>query len=172
MVVLLKSAPPVLIHGEYYSSNILYRNEIVYPVDWESAAMAAGEIDLAALTERWPPEIVRQCELEYQRARWPEGSPADFERTLAVAKLYLHFRWLGDRPESTVAEYQLWRFEDLHSVSERLGDNIGQRRTILSLLCIIHSAPLTFRSADTIWHPVRREIESLHIGGHECETAQ
>jgi hypothetical protein len=121
LVVLLKSAPPVLIHGEYYSSNILYRNEIVYPVDWESAAMAAGEIDLAALTERWPPEIVRQCELEYQRARWPEGSPADFERTLAVAKLYLHFRWLGDRPDSTVAEYQLWRFEDLHSVSERLG---------------------------------------------------
>jgi aminoglycoside phosphotransferase (APT) family kinase protein len=121
LVVLLLSAQPVLIHGEYYSSNILFRNEIVYPVDWESAAIAAGEIDLASLTERWPVQIVRQCELEYQRARWPEGSPADFERTLAAARLYLHFRWLGDRPESTTAEYHLWRFEELRSASERLG---------------------------------------------------
>jgi aminoglycoside phosphotransferase (APT) family kinase protein len=121
LVVLLLRAPPALIHGEYYSSNVLFRNGIVYPVDWESAALAAGEIDLASLTEGWPVEIVRQCEHEYQRARWPEGSPDDFELTLAAARLYLHFRWLGDRPESTAAEYHLWRFEELRSASERLG---------------------------------------------------
>jgi hypothetical protein len=121
LVVLLLKAPPALIHGEYYTSNILFRNGIVYPVDWESAALAAGEIDLASLTEGWPVEVVRECEHEYQRARWPEGSPDDFELTLAAARLYLHFRWLGERPESTAAEYHLWRFEELRSSSERLG---------------------------------------------------
>jgi hypothetical protein len=121
LVVLLVTAPPALIHGEYYTSNILFRNEIVYPVDWESATIAAGEIDLASLTEGWCTEIARQCELEYQQARWPEGSPADFERTLTAARLYLHFRWLGDRPESTAAEHHLWRFEDLRCASEQLG---------------------------------------------------
>lgn len=121
LALLLLSAPPLLIHGEYYSSNILFRNEIVYPVDWESAAIAAGEIDLASLTEGWPVEIVRQCEREYQLARWPEGSPAEFEQTLTAARLYLHFRWLGDRPGSTTAGHHRWRFEGLCSASERLG---------------------------------------------------
>jgi Phosphotransferase enzyme family len=60
LALLLMTAPALLIHGEYYSSNILFRNETVYPVDWESAASAAGEIDLASLTEGWPVEIVRQ----------------------------------------------------------------------------------------------------------------
>jgi hypothetical protein len=121
IVVLLLAAPPAHIHGEYYTSNILFRNGIVYPVDWESAAIAAGEIDLASLTEGWPAEIVRQCQLEYQRARWPEGSPADFERTLAAARLYLHFRWLGDRPEWTAPDSHLWRFEELRSAGAQLG---------------------------------------------------
>jgi hypothetical protein len=118
---LLLKAPPVLIHGECYTSNILFRNGVVYPVDWESAAIAAGEIDLASLTEGWPPRIVRQCEREYRRARWPEGPPDDFERTLAAARLYLHFRWLGDRPEWTAAEGHLWRFRELRSAGDRLG---------------------------------------------------
>jgi hypothetical protein len=121
LVVLLLKAPPTLIHGEYYGSNILFRNGIVYPVDWESAALAAGEIDLASLTEGWPVEIVRRCEREYQRSRWPDGSPDDFETTLAAARVYLHLRWLGDRPESTAAERHLWRLEELRSASERLG---------------------------------------------------
>jgi hypothetical protein len=121
LVALLLTAPPVLIHGEYYPKNILFRTGVVYPVDWESATIAAGEIDLASLTEGWPAEIVRQCQLEYQRARWPVGSPADFERTLAAARLYLHFRWLGDRPEWTAPDSHLWRFEELRSAGAQLG---------------------------------------------------
>src|SRR4051794_27285741 len=115
LVVLLLKAQPALIHGEYYTSNILFRDGVVYPVDWESAALAAGEIDLASLTEGWPVEIVRQCEHEYQRSRWPDGSPDGFVTTLAAARVYLHLRWLGDRPESTAAERHLWRLEELRS---------------------------------------------------------
>jgi hypothetical protein len=67
------------------SASELDEHPAIYPVDWESAAVAAGEIDLAALTEGWPPGFVEQCELEYQRARWPEGPPTGFERRLAAA---------------------------------------------------------------------------------------
>lgn len=117
---LLRSSRTI-IHGEYYPENVLFRSGIIYPIDWESAAIAVGEIDLASLTDRWPAEIVQQCELEYQLARWPKGSSADFERTLAAAQLYQQFRWLGDRPEWTTHEGSLWRFEQLRSAGERLG---------------------------------------------------
>jgi Phosphotransferase enzyme family len=117
----LLAPPPTVIHGEYYPKNILFRRGRISPVDWESAAVAAGEIDLASLTEGWPAEIVQKCELEYQRARWPEGSPIDFEQTLGAARLYLLFRWLGDRPDWTTHESSLWLFEQLHSTGEQLG---------------------------------------------------
>jgi aminoglycoside phosphotransferase (APT) family kinase protein len=107
----LERYAPVLIHGEYCQSHILFRNEVSYPADWESATSAAGEVDLASLTEGWPAEIVRQCELEYQRVRWPEG----------LLGVYLHFRWLGDHQGSAAAEYHLWRFEELRSAGARLG---------------------------------------------------
>ncbi len=118
VVPLLLDCPLTIIHGEYYPPNILWREEVIYPVDWESAAVAVGEIDLAALTEGWPPGFVEQCELEYQRARWPEGPPTGFERRLAAARLYLHFRWLGSE---TDRDPSLWRFERLRCEGERLG---------------------------------------------------
>ncbi len=115
----LLARPQTVIHGEYYSINVLIAGAKVYPVDWESAAVAVGEIDLACVTERWPEEKVREMELEYQRARWPEGAPAEFARTLAAARLYLIFRWLGDRPEWTTSEQFHWRFEQLRLAIER-----------------------------------------------------
>jgi hypothetical protein len=135
VVALLLTSPPTVIHGEYYSSNVLIRAGTVYPVDWESAAVAAGEVDLATLTENWGVEIERQCELEYQRVRWPEGSPADFERRLCSARLYLHFRWLCDENRdlftgngaggerfdwSHKVEVSPYRLEQLRSLGERL----------------------------------------------------
>jgi hypothetical protein len=80
-----------------------------------------GEIDLAALSERWPEDVVRGWELQYQEARWPGGAPADFDRTLAAARLYLQFRWLGEPPGATAAADNLWRFEELRRAGERLG---------------------------------------------------
>jgi len=118
VVPVLLNCPLTIIHGEYYPPNILWRNGVIYPVDWEATAIAAGEIDLAALTEGWPPGFVEQCDLEYQRVRWPQGSPTDFERRLAVARLYLHFRWLGSE---TDRDPSLRRFERLRCEGERLG---------------------------------------------------
>jgi hypothetical protein len=63
---------------------------------------------------------VRQCELEYQRVRWPHGAPAAFARRLAAAQMYMHFRWLGDRPEWTTHKNYLCYFEHLRSAGEQL----------------------------------------------------
>lgn len=117
----LLTAPPTIIHGEYYPNNILARAGSVYPVDWESAALAAGEIDLASLTEGWPEDTVQECERAYQRARWPDGAPESFRRTFAAAQVYLLFRWLGDRPDwTTGVRSSRWLFEQLHAAAERL----------------------------------------------------
>ena len=55
-----------------------------------------GEVDLAALTEGWPPQLITECEQAYTRSRWSNGSPTEFRRTLAAARFYWAFRWLGD----------------------------------------------------------------------------
>jgi aminoglycoside phosphotransferase (APT) family kinase protein len=112
-----------VIHGEFYAKTVLVRKEQLFMVDWESAAIAAGEIDLATLTEgkHWCGELTRQCEGEYRRARWPEGCPEDFDQRLDSARIYLHFRWLGDRPEWTTREKTLWRFDHLQAAAKRLG---------------------------------------------------
>jgi hypothetical protein len=119
---LLNEAQTV-IHGEFYAKTVLVQNESVFIVDWESAAIAAGEIDLAALTEgkHWPASVVEKCERAYVRARWPEGAPPNFNRILEAARIYLHFRWLGDRPDWTIREKSLSRYDHLQSSAQRLG---------------------------------------------------
>jgi hypothetical protein len=120
-VAQLLAPPMTVIHGEYYPKNVLYCRGLIHPVDWESAAIAAGEIDLAALTEGWEDESVRECTCAYQRARWPAGAPADFEQRLAAARIYLHFRWLGEQPDQACEESDRWRLEELRWAGERLG---------------------------------------------------
>jgi hypothetical protein len=119
----LLAGPQTVIHGEFYAKTILVRNQSVFTVDWESAAIAAGEIDLAALTEgkHWPADLVRECQLAYVFTRWPEGPPPAFVRVLDAARIYLHFRWLGERPDWTVREKNLTRYDHLHASAERLG---------------------------------------------------
>jgi aminoglycoside phosphotransferase (APT) family kinase protein len=117
----LLAPTPTVIHGEYYPKNVLWHRGAIYPVDWESAAVASGLIDLASLTEKWPADVAQRCAAEYGQARWPGGTPADFERTLDAARVYLHLRWLGNRPDWTSDEGRTWRFEELHLLGERLG---------------------------------------------------
>ena len=64
---------------------------------------------------------MRECELAYQQARWPDGAPAAFAQRLAAARLYMHLRWLGDRPVWTTHKNYLWRFDHLRSLGEQLG---------------------------------------------------
>jgi aminoglycoside phosphotransferase (APT) family kinase protein len=92
---------PAIIHGEYYQHNILFHQGRVCPIDWESAAVGEGLIDLACLTDGWESKIAEVCKAAYVRTRWPEEVPADFERVLKAARLYITVRWLGDDPDFT-----------------------------------------------------------------------
>jgi len=119
---LLRAAPTV-IHGEFDAKTVLVRDQKLFLLDWESAAIGPGEIDLAMLTDGagWPAKLVRRCEDRYQRARWPGGAPDGFKRTLAAARIYVQFRWLGDRPEKTLREKTFWRYDRLRAAVKKLG---------------------------------------------------
>ena len=121
LVGLLTAQPATVIHGDYYTDNVLFRDGEVCPIDWEWAAVGVGEIDLASLTDRWPEDVVRHAVAEYRRARWPRRSPADFERVLDVARLYLCFRYMGIGRDWLTDEKRRWRFDAAHALSERLG---------------------------------------------------
>jgi hypothetical protein len=114
-------AMPTVIHGEYYPLNILVRKRVIYPIDWESAAVAAGEIDLASLTEGWPDELARACERVYGQTRWPGGVPRDFTRRLEAARLYLGWRWLGNAGDHPPGDEEVWYIEHLRAAGRRLG---------------------------------------------------
>ena len=85
-VGVLATLPSTVIHGEYYPHNIMFQDGLIRPVDWETAAIGPGEIDLATLTEGWSPEESREFETEYRQARWPADPPPDFERHLDLAE--------------------------------------------------------------------------------------
>ncbi len=92
----LVEAPQTIIHGEYFGSNIVYQRGLSRPIDWQSAAVAPGEVDLASLTHSWISRVVQNCEREYTRSRWPAGPPDSFRETLDIARTYMNLRWLGD----------------------------------------------------------------------------
>jgi hypothetical protein len=120
----LLAEPATVIHGEYYPANVLWRADgTVIPVDWESAVVAAGEIDLASLTENWPEAATQHCAAEYARARWPGGAtPPKFDATLDAARVYLHLRWLGYDPTKTAESARnRWRFDALRDAAGRIG---------------------------------------------------
>jgi thiamine kinase-like enzyme len=97
---LLLGRPKTIIHGEFYPHNVLYQDGTVYPIDWESAAVAAGVIDLAALTEKWPADVRAECIECYSAARWPGGDvPKDLDAAIRAGRIYLCVRWLGRSPE-------------------------------------------------------------------------
>lgn len=91
----LADFPQTIIHGEFYPHNVLFLRGAVWPIDWESAALAPGEIDLAMLVEGYSQADRRRAIDEYKRARWPSGAPKYFDEVFDYARLYLAFRWLG-----------------------------------------------------------------------------
>lgn len=99
-----------VIHGEFYSSNVLTKNGSILPIDWESAAIGAPEIDLAFLLEGWPEADWVRVLRAYTEVRWPAGAPPAFGARLEAAVMFAQFRWLGDRPEWTAHPQNHWRF--------------------------------------------------------------
>ncbi len=112
-----------VIHGKFNPKEVLIRGEDVYPVDWESAAIGVGVIDLAMFVDGWPCEEVRQWVRAYQNARWPSGVPHDFDRLFDIAQLYVQMRWLGDHSEWTVRVAETdrpWRFQKVRALLEQM----------------------------------------------------
>lgn len=89
----LAAVPPTIIHGEMSPQNVLWLKGEIYPIDWESAAIGPGEIDLAALLFGWPEETVGRCIEAYWEAR-QTPPPADFSDRWTAATLYTALRWL------------------------------------------------------------------------------
>ncbi len=112
---------PTVIHGEFYPSNVLVRDGSVFPVDWERAAVSAGEIDFAALTEGWKPEDVRLATESYVDARWGGEAPDDFTECVEAARAYLHLQALGDLVAGPFKAKDEWRLQRLRTVVENRG---------------------------------------------------
>ena len=80
-----------------------------------------SDIRPRALSAQEHAAIVARCLRAYSRARWPSCPPADLGRRLDAARVYLQFRWLGDRPDLTCTRKLRWRFRDLRAAADRLG---------------------------------------------------
>jgi hypothetical protein len=119
----LLAAPLTIIHGEFYPSNVLWHRSMVYPVDWETAAIGAGEIDMACLTEHWPASVKVESEAAYMRARWPQGHERpEFNRRLRAASLYMLLRWTGTRKAWSYEEARDYYVGRLNDEARRLGN--------------------------------------------------
>lgn len=112
---------PTVVHGELYPSNVLVREGLVFPVDWERAAVSAGEIDLAALTEGWKADEARLAEESYVDARWEGEAPDDFGECVEAARVYLHLQALGDLGPGPFKAKDEWRLERLESAARTRG---------------------------------------------------
>lgn len=103
----LSQTQDTIIHGEFYPDNVLLLGHDVYPIDWESAAIGPGEVDLVTLAEGWTDSDILALEEQYANARWPNGTPYDLHRSFCFARIFVQFRWLGDLgyPEKWKAKY-------------------------------------------------------------------
>jgi aminoglycoside phosphotransferase (APT) family kinase protein len=114
VVDVLVGACQTVLHGEYFSKNILYSNKSVYPVDWESCAIGVGEIDLVALIDGWPEPIGRRLKDAYKEARWPAGAPDNSDSIFHAAEIYHQMRWMTNNQAS-------WRCRVLNRAAKQLG---------------------------------------------------
>jgi hypothetical protein len=118
-VELLLAPPSTVVHGEFYPANVLIRDGRICAVDWESAAIAAGEIDLAFLTFGWPERDVEQSLEQYCAGLRVQPSRETLEARLDAARVYGVLRWLGDRPAWTARSADL--IPDIEGPASRLG---------------------------------------------------
>jgi phosphotransferase family enzyme len=120
-IPVLLNGSRTVVHGEFSPNNILVRNDTIFPVDWESAAIARGEIDVASAVEGWNKKIAHQFVDCYKASRWPDGVPDDFETVLNLARVYWSLRWLGERLDWTLHEGSRRQFQRLLKDSKRAG---------------------------------------------------
>jgi hypothetical protein len=98
----LAAMPATLVHGELYASNVLVAPDTnglrVCPIDWETAALAPGLVDLAALTAGdWSEQERGRIERSYCVAV-NRVHDASFRQDLDACRLSLCIQWLGWSP--------------------------------------------------------------------------
>jgi fructose-specific component phosphotransferase system IIB-like protein len=99
----LADAEVTLVHGESYPSNVLIAGSDCYLVDWETAGIGCGELDLAALTAGgWAASTIDACDDAYAAARWAQGEPPGFRSALVAARVLVlsELVWRGIRGRS------------------------------------------------------------------------
>lgn len=127
----LVELPRTFIHGEFYASNVLVQREAVgtriCPVDWETAALGPGLVDLAALTAGPWSERDRSAIVAAYRTALPTAplwrlSEEDFATLLDCCGLHVALQWLGWSGDWTPpSEHAFdWLAEALR-LAERLG---------------------------------------------------
>lgn len=90
----------VVIHGEFYPTNVRYARRTLYPLDWQTAALSPGEIDIASLTHYWPDKNIQElARQEYFAARDLDEPVEKFNKRITLATIYLDFLWLRYSPE-------------------------------------------------------------------------
>jgi Ser/Thr protein kinase RdoA (MazF antagonist) len=98
----LTTAPRTLIHGEFYPSNVLVSGDeaapAIHPIDWETAGLGPGALDLAALTAGgWTDDQRRSIVEAYLSVLEPAPgwSGAAFFDLLESCRLHLAVQALG-----------------------------------------------------------------------------
>ena len=114
-LALLLDGEPTVVHGEFTIHNVMVAPDVVKPIDWESAAIGPGEIDLMCLIDRWDDATKAACITAYLDSRLA-AAPMSSQRRL-MAELYLHFRWLGEDPELMLGPKRAWRLDRLAELS-------------------------------------------------------
>lgn len=89
----LLAAPPTLIHGEFYASNVLVDDARVCPVDWEMAGVGPAMLDLAALTSGrgWSSEERAAIVDAYFGGTGSDDRRADLD----ACRIHMAMQWLG-----------------------------------------------------------------------------
>jgi aminoglycoside phosphotransferase (APT) family kinase protein len=122
----LLESPPVLVHGELYTSNVLVSGNRTYLVDWETAGTGAGEVDLATLLlGRWRADARREAEAAYAAARWPLGPPRTHRRALRAARVYALLMLITREARRQERRLDLgWAYDELELAAAAV---LGQR---------------------------------------------
>ena len=88
VIATLARARTSVVHGELYPQNVIVNETGPVVIDWESAGLGPGVLDLAVLTQgSWDPDLVAECEDVY----WQQRAEADHElarRDLAAARVW------------------------------------------------------------------------------------
>jgi hypothetical protein len=95
----LLAAEETLVHGDYYSDQVFWSEGRVHVVDWELAAIACGEVDLAAVTLGRSAEMTAFMEDAYVRERWPDRVDDGHAARLFLARVFLLLRLVGVAPD-------------------------------------------------------------------------